>query len=571
MFKLFRRNRRGRIHHEIAPEEIFLDSSNIPLFDQHQMEGRIEKAISERNIAVLGAFLVLVGIFFLGRAYYLQIQNGDYYAHKSANNHLRNTTIFADRGLITDREGTLLAWNVPSDDSASYSLRKYINEGGFGNLLGFIKYPAKDSNGFFYQAELSGRDGIEEYFNDLLAGKNGLQIVETDVQGKVDSASTVRPPEEGKKLVLSIDADVQKYLYENIKQTVQTAGFVGGGGIIMDIKTGEVLAVTTYPEYDGGVMTDGKDAALISSYFQDKRNLFLDRAVSGLYAPGSIMKPFIALGALNDGVVDPNKKIESKGFISIPNPYNPSQPTVFKDWRVNGWTDLRQALSVSSDVYFYAIGGGYQDQKGLGITAIDKYVSLFGFGKPVLNSFFSIKNSGTVPTPEWKSKVFNGDIWRLGDTYHTSIGQFGFQVTPVQAVRAVAAIANGGTLIDPQIIKKGEDGSVPIQPTIITGIDPQNYQIVREGMRLAITGGTLTLLNFPDIQIAAKSGTAEVGSEKKYINSWVTGFFPYQNPRYAFAFIMEKGPAKYTEGASSAAQRFFTAMDTGTTTQSYIK
>jgi len=571
MLKLFRRNKRGRIRQEIAPEDIFLDSSNLPLFDQDQMEGRIEKAISQKYIAVLGVFLIFVGIFFLGRAYYLQIQNGDFYRNKSENNHLRNTTIFGDRGLITDRNGTLLAWNTPPENSESYSIRKYIDAGGFGNLLGFVKYPAKDNNGFFYQSELSGRDGIESYFNTLLAGKNGLNIVETDAVGKIESQSAIRPPEEGKKLILSIDADVQKSLYKNIQQTVTTSGFVGGGGIIMDIQTGEVLAITTYPEYSSSVMTDGKDSTLISSYFQDKRNLFLDRAISGLYAPGSIMKPYIALGALNEGVVSPDKKIESKGFITVPNPYDPTKPTIFKDWRVNGWTDVREALSVSSDVYFYAIGGGYEDQKGMGISAIDKYASLFGFGKGVSDSFFSIKNSGVIPTPEWKSKAFNGDIWRLGDTYTSSIGQFGFQVTAVQAVRAVSAIANGGTLIDPQIVKKGEEGAEVVKPIVIQGINPQNFSTVKEGMRLAVTNGTLTLLNYPDFEIAAKSGTAEVGSEKKYINSWVTGFFPYENPKYAFAFIMEKGPAQYREGASSAAQRFFNDMNMSTSTRAYLR
>jgi len=571
MLKLFRRNKRKKIKQEIAPEEIFLDSSNIPLFDQDQMEGRIEKAISQRYIGVLGTLLIFVGLFFWGRAYFLQIENGDFYRNKSQNNHLRNTTIFADRGLIVDRNGALLAWNTPPENEESYSNRKYIEAGGFGNLLGFIKYPAKDSNGFFYQEELTGRDGIEAYFNTLLAGKNGLKIVETDARGNIESQSSIRPPEEGKKLILSIDADVQKSLFKNIQQTVTTSGFVGGGGIIMDIHTGEVLAVTTYPEYSSEVMTNGKDSDLISSYFQDKRNLFLDRAISGLYAPGSIMKPFIALGALNDGVVSPDKKIESKGSISVPNPYDPEKPTIFRDWRVNGWTDIKEALAVSSDVYFYAIGGGYEDQKGMGISAIDKYVSLFGFGKGVSDSFFSIKNNGVVPTPEWKSKMFNGDMWRLGDTYNSSIGQFGFQVTAVQAVRAVAAIANGGTLLDPQIIKKDEEGAVVIKPTTIQGIDTQNYTTVKQGMRLAVTAGTLTLLNYPDIEIAAKSGTAEVGSEKRYINSWVTGFFPYEDPKYAFAFIMEKGPAQYREGASGAAQRFFNDMNMATTTRAYLR
>lgn len=554
MLKSFLRRNRKKSGHEIAPEEIFLDSSNIPAFNRDQMEGRIEKAISIRHIFILGIFFFIIGLFFFGRAYVLQIKEGAAYAKKSEDNRLNNSVIVADRGLITDRNGTLLAWNIQGDEEKDYSLRRYIDASGFGNLLGFIKYPAKDAKGFYYKTETTGADGVESYFNDILSGKNGLKIVETDAVGNVKSQSTIKPPEQGKKLVLSIDADTQRAFADNIQRTVETSGFIGGGGIMMDIRTGEVIALATYPGFNSQVMTDGKDSSIISSYFSDKRNVFLDRAIAGLYAPGSIVKPFMALAALNEGVITPEKEIESKGFISIPNPYFPDKPSVFRDWRVNGWTDAREAIAVSSDVYFYAVGGGYEDQKGMGIAAIDKYISMFGFGKAA-SSFFSIKNNGVVPTPEWKKKAFNGDIWRLGDTYTSSIGQFGFQVTPVQAVRAVAALVNGGTLIDPVIVKKGEEGYEAPPTSKVEGVREENYVVAKEGMRLAVTDGTLTMLNFPDIKVAAKSGTAELGSEKKYINSWVTGFFPYENPRYAFAVVLEKGPAKYAEGAPVAMQR----------------
>jgi penicillin-binding protein 2 len=418
---------------------------------------------------------------------------------------------------------------------------------------------------------VSGADGIEAYYNNLLAGKNGLNIVETDALGNINSSSTVRLAEAGKKLMLSVDKDIQASLYENIKKTVEEQGFIAGSGIIMDIQTGEVLALTTFPSYSSQIMSDGVDKEKISSYFQDSRNVFLDRPVSGLYAPGSILKQFIAIGALEENIISPDKKIESKGLITIPNPYFPDQPSIFRDWKKHGWTDMREAIAVSSDVYFYAIGGGYEDQKGMGIDAIDRYVSMFGFGAPVGDSFFSIKNNGTIPTPEWKKATFNGDPWRLGDTYTSSIGQFGFQVTAVQAVRAVASLVNGGKLIDPVIIKKDEEGYQSPRIEKIEGLEEEHIQIAREGMRMAVTEGTLTLLNFPDIEIAAKSGTAEVGSEKKYINSWSTGYFPYRNPRYAFAIVLEKGPSEYIEGASGALQRFFYDVKDATSTTSYIK
>src|SRR5581483_8661772 len=126
----------------------------------------------------------------------------------------------------------------------------------------------------------------------------------------------------------------------------------------------------------------------------------------------------------------------------------PSKPSVFKDWRVNGWTNIEEALAVSSDVYFYSVGGGYGDQKGLGITLLGKYFTQFGLeektGIPLAGEL-----SGLIPTPEWKARKFNGDIWRLGDTYITAIGQYGTQVTPINAVRFIGAVANRGKILKP--------------------------------------------------------------------------------------------------------------------------
>ena len=119
----------------------------------------------------------------------------------------------------------------------------------------------------------------------------------------------------------------------------------------------------------------------------------------------------------------------------------------FNDWRPQGWVDMEHAIAVSSDVYFYEVGGGYQNQKGLGISLIDKYMGMFGFGKDLPDGFFS-GNAGTVPSPLWKAENFNSEDWHIGDTYHTAIGQYGLQVTPIQKVRAVASIANGGKLMD---------------------------------------------------------------------------------------------------------------------------
>ena len=194
-------------------------------------------------------------------------------------------------------------------------------------------------------------------------------------------------------------------------------------------------------------MTEGKDEVKIGSYYKDTSNPFLNRVISGLYAPGSIVKPFLAFAALEEKVISPEKEIISTGQILVLNPYNPDKPSIFKDWKAHGAVDMKRAIAVSSDVYFYEIGGGFGSQKGLGIDRIKKYLEIFGFTKKT-GFDFQKEATGVIPDPAWKEKTFNGEIWRIGDTYNTAIGQYGLQITPIQAVTAVAALANGGQVGD---------------------------------------------------------------------------------------------------------------------------
>ncbi len=304
--------------------------------------------------------------------------------------------------------------------------------------------------------------------------------------------------------------------------------------------------MTSFPEYDPEIMSQGSNKSLISEYLTDARNPFLDRVVSGQFIPGSIMKPFIAVGALEENIIDPLKQIHANGQITIPNRYNPSNPTIFKDWKVHGWVDMRKAIAVSSNVYFFAIGGGYEDQKGIGIANIEKYIRGFGFGTKTGIDVLGEKE-GTIPSPEWKAKMFEEGDWRIGDTYNSSIGQYGFQVTPIQAVRAVAGIANGGVLVTPTVLL---DNPVNDKKTTVIPYADRSMQIVREGMRQGVLEGTASGLNIPGVNAAAKTGTAELGVSKQEVNSWVMGYWPYENPRYAFTVLMEKGPRANQVGAT---------------------
>lgn len=560
----WRRGRRKRIV-EIAPDEVMLDSSNVGDFDTSQFEGRLEKPISRLTLYSVGGIFCLLALAFFIQAWNLQVTHGKEYRERSEKNILRPIPIFAGRGVLTDRNGVLLAWNAPAQGQTlstttedTVATRQYATSTGLSHVLGYVQYPSKDKNGFYYQDDFEGIAGAEKYFNEELQGVNGSRLVEVDARGKIISENIVRPAEQGKSVTLSIDSHLQSALYRNIRDVAERVGFTGGAGVIMDVNSGEIIALTSYPEYSSQVMSDKSDVSRIKALLNDSDLPFLNRAVDGLYTPGSIVKPYIALGALTENIIDPSTVIVTTGSISIPNPYDSTKSTIFKDWKNNGALDMRKAIAMSSDAYFYIVGGGYKDQKGLGIVNIDKYLRLFGLGTLMPESFVQGK-AGVIPTPEWKKATFNED-WYLGNTYHTSIGQYGFQVTPVQMIRAVSALANNGLLLVLNVIKS----DTPKIDRFIEEIPGKNFNIVREGMRLSVTEGVAGALNTPYTHIAAKSGTAELGVSKDKVNSWITGFWPYENPKYAFVVMLEKGSVHNLVGAAAAMRQQLDWMNANT-------
>lgn len=536
---------------EISPDEVMLDSRNLPQYDTYQFEGKIEKPITNFSLYLVLVIFFLISIIYLAQSFKLQIVNGKDYIERSQNNSLRPTPLFAGRGLIIDRNGKLLAWNAPLDFATSsigsIALRRYATSTGLSHILGYVKYPSKDINGFYYQEDFEGEAGVEKYFDDDLQGVHGMRLVEVDARNNVVSENVTRPSVQGKNVELSIDSEINSVLFENIKDVSNKVGFAGGAGIIMDINTGEIIAMASYPEYNSQIMSDKKDASAVKALLNDKSLPFLNRVIDGQYTPGSIVKLFISLGVLNENIIDSEKIIVTNGSLSIPNPYDNTKSTLFRDWKNHGPVNMRQAIALSSDVYFYTVGGGFKEQKGLGIRKIDEYLQKFGFGTTTLDGSksFLLNKSGTIPTPEWKVKTFK-EPWFIGNTYHTSIGQYGFQVTPIQIVRAVGAVANYGKIITPTIIKTD---SPHIESTV--SMPKKYYDVIHEGMRMSVTEGTSKSLYVPYVEIGAKSGTAELGYSKEKINSWMTGFWPYQNPRYAFAVMLEKGTVNYQIGAGA--------------------
>ncbi len=540
--KLFNRVKQ---YEDLSPDEIFLDAKNISRMNHDAFEGHIEKPLAQKNIFIIGLILFLCTTVGIYKLFSLQILQGDLFALRSEKNRLISTPLFGDRGVIYDRNGLALVRNIGSTTPTEIAKREYSNLNGLAPIIGFVSYPKKDSSGKYWQTDYKGVDGVEKKYNSVLSGVNGRRVVEIDALGNTTDIHTTNDPQEGDAVTLTIDAEVQNVLYNAIEEAMKEGGFKAGAGVILDVNTGEVLALVSAPSFQLSLLNteNGNDA--LRDAGNDDRKPFLNRAIAGLYSPGSTVKPFMALAALEENIISPNKSIESKGFITVTNRYG-GPDTIFRDWKVHGYTDMRQAIAVSSDVYFYAVGGGYADQKGLGIDRINSYMNTFGFATTT-GIDIAGESVGVVPSQEWKQKIFKED-WRLGNTYHTSIGQYGFQVTPLQLARSVASIANGGTLVVPHLVENIRPDTSKKETQFFANKD--NFKIVREGMRLTVTWGSAPALKSVGFSVAAKTGTAEIGVRKGRVNSWMSGYFPYENPKYSFVIVLENGPSTTSYGAS---------------------
>lgn len=583
--RIFVNIRRNKKIKEINPEDIFAESSNVSKFDDHNFEGRFESPIDSKMFLFLGALCAVMVIFFISKAYKLQVAEYDTWFTRATKNYIKKTPIFAYRGVIKDRNGVLLAWNekVEGNDSTSTDIipkRRYIEDEGFGNVLGFVSYPKKDSSGIFWQDNYIGGSGLEKKYDQDLSGVSGERVLEISANGTVERDNIINDSKEGEPLVTNLDSKVQSIFYKHIEDVVKAKGFQGGAGAMMDVNTGEVIAMVSYPDYDNNLFTNAstsEEKEIKAKYLTDKTSPMTNKVVSGLFTPGSVVKPFMLYAALVEGVIDEWKNIYSSGKSVIKNKYG-GPDTVFRDWKAHGYVDARKAIAQSSDEYFYQIGGGYQDQPGLGIKRIEKYANMFGFASGT-GIDMPVENIGVVPSPEWKAKNFKEGDWLLGNTYHTSIGQYGFQVTPIELLRYIASLANGGKLVTPKLVNnknknenisqsdplnKNEEQSKNQDVTDLN-LNKKHLKTVQEAMLAAASeGGTAHYFSDLPFKVGAKTGTAQLGYNNEYVNSWTTGYWPYENPKYSFVFLMEKGPASNTTGASKIMRQIFTDMLTYT-------
>ena len=541
LFPLRRRKKQKRMPnlHETYMDKDAVGEGFSPL----HAEGRLRRSIKPRQVYVLMALFVGMLLLLVVQVGNLQLVNGAEYRFISEHNTFSRVPVLPVRGEIRDRNGEVIAWNVQQDDGVA-PIRQYRNP-GFSALLGFIRYPQKDSSGKYFRSQTEGAGGVEEIHDTQLAGSAGSFILERNANGAVISELYVEQPTDGESVDISIDATAQGYLFDAIRTIVDERDFQAGSGVVMHSDTGEILALVSYPEFDNNALTGGESDTSRQGL---REREYIHRAVSGLYSPGSTIKPFFGVAALEEGIISPERKIQNKGFITIQNPYDPSVVYTYRDWKPHGPLNLYGALAHSSNVYFYHVGGGYGSYTGLGIDRLNRYATLFGFGTPTSLGVFHEPN-GLVPSRAWKETV-HGERWQIGDTYNTVIGQYSFQTTPLQLARATAVLVNGGYLVTPHFTVDERKERVQLN------ISAESLGIVRRAMRGTITQGTARYLDTKQYTLAVKTGTAQIG-EKDFADSLLIGFFPYEKPRYVFVIVMERGKLG---GAMVAAKKFFDAL-----------
>jgi len=478
------------------------------------------------------------------------------------------------------------------------------------SIIGFLgPIPANRAEEFIAAGLDPNRDkvgyaGLELQHQDTLAGKNGQRVIEVDVAGKeMRTVGETQSPVSGLNLILTIDTRLQAAVTAVVQREINFWNTYFGEirstsavAIAINPTTGEILAMVSYPSYENNRM-----ARLIPSYYynqliQDPAIPLLNHAVGDTLPAGSVFKLSTAVGALNEGVVTPEQVVETPPKIIISetfSPNEPGRPREFVDWNEAGFgrLDFLGGISNSSNVYFYKLGGGYQDEvpEGLGVCRLGTYARALGYGD-YPGTGLPEEEKGLIPDPQWK-RITRGESWSTGDTYIASVGQGYVLATPLQVLLSAATIANDGKLMQPTLVREILDGEGNVvqafepkmkwditqdaiiqefEETTIRGCEPiegrtktvQPWVIakVQEGMRRAVTDGTLKK-EFVNATIAAagKTGTAEYCDKYALArnrcipgewptHAWTVAYAPYENPEIAVvAFVYNGG-----EGASVA-------------------
>jgi len=558
--------------------------------------------------------IVIIGLFIIIALdlIYVQVIRGRYYYHLSTNNRIRIVPLEGWRGRITDRNEKILADNrvaydvmvAPQDiydrdelflflsrvlgidqkiieqryirkksapfapvvvagdvgrdkaiilEESKYRYPGLIIHEGFkrsyplgknsAHILGHVgkinRARREKFKEYGYSAQsIIGYLGVEEYYDSYLKGGEGGLQIEVNSRGQQVRLLSIKEPTKGQDITLSIDSDIQQIAIDSLEGAI-------GSIIVMDMDNGEILGMISSPAYDPNVFVDIKKRKQLSNLFSQESAPFLNRAIKGLFPPGSVFKTLIAIGALDSQKIKPQSTYNCHGFYELGG-------RKFRCVHTHGSQNLIASLSHSCNVYYYHLG------LILGVDRIHRYAQQFGLGR-VTNIDLPYEKSGNIPNRHQRFQRRKKQ-WYAGDTLNLSIGQGGILVTPLQIVRMMSTIANDGVEVQPHVIKSIE--GIPVEQYNYKRnieIDKQALQTVQKGLRSAVTdnSGTARVLNFEQLYVAGKTGTAQTSGGKED-HAWFVGYVKNAKKNIVFCVFLEHGGSSYN--ATLVSKRLLMSM-----------
>jgi penicillin-binding protein 2 len=461
---------------------------------------------------------------------------------------------------------------MPGVQIGHESTRRYVEGTLIAHLIGYMgAIPAEEADRFesagYLLDDNIGAAGIEQAYERDLRGVPGRRSYQVEASGQEVGELQRQEAQPGHNLVMTLDLELQRDVMRILQEGLRHAP--GGAAIVMDPRTGEILAMVSTPSFDANIIADPAREDELNQLLQDHElTPMFPRAFSGQYPPGSVFKLVTGSAALQEGVANRETMIESKGVMYVESDEYPGVRQPFNDNAAYGQQSFLQGVANSSNIYFFWLGGGFSEGNrsvfdGLGVDRLARYARAFGYGQ---RTGLDIRGeqAGTIPDPTWK-QFHKDQPWFKGDTYNMSIGQGDVLTTPLQVANVTNAIANGGTLFQPHLARMelNADGRVvkEFQPQWRpVPVDPNNLAIMREAMEWGFEGPWLKWFKIPEVRLAGKTGTAEFegpldANKNLPTHGWFTGFAPADNPEVSVTVFVERGSG--TDDASPIAARIF--------------
>lgn len=433
---------------------------------------------------------------------------------------------------------------LPGVEVSMKPVREYTYKNSAAHLLGYIGEISEkelELPGYsgFNPGDYVGKNGIEKAWESELHGEDGGRQLEIDSRGRVLRVISEESPSVGNSLVLTIDSRVQR-------EAEAAFGSQAGAAVVMDVKTGEILAFVSNPTFDPALFAGRIPADIWKRYLEDKRRPLENKALAGQYPPGSTFKIVTALAALEAGLITESTVINCNGAYEMGG-------NKFRCWHRSGHgaVNLKKSLKESCDVYYYKLG------EQLGVDRIAAFAERMMLGKP-MGIGLSGEKGGLIPSVAWKQKRY-GKKWFSGETLPVAIGQGYLLMTPIQLASMMATVANDGTVVRPRLVKRLVDPDGKLirefspESTAVTGISPRNLKLVRQGLYAVVneSGGTGANARLWDVKVAGKTGTSQVvkldENRKRKMgyqyqdHALFVSYAPYDKPEIAVAVVVEHG------------------------------